>query len=233
MTNRTAILSAKYPQFAESLHQNGYSIIYSENVSCLIDFEQEHADLQCLLIDNTAFVLQRCKSLAESLKSHCNIILCADDIGRDYPKNTALSATVVGKNVICRTDSIDKNVEEYCKRNEYRLINVRQGYAKCACAIVSDNAIITADKGIYRDLAGTEIEVLLIKEGRVRLDGANHGFVGGASGYDSVERKLYFCGDIMKHPDYERIIKFCETQKTHIVSLTSDELIDIGGILFC
>ncbi len=228
-----AILSTQYPQFADRLHALGYEIIPSETVDRFISYEQDHADMQCLILDDTAFVLSCCKALANDLKSAYNVVLCADDIGHDYPENVPLNAAQVGKTLICRTDTLDDKVQSYCAEHDYRLLHVRQGYAKCSCAVVSENAIITADQGIIRSLKGSKIKVLPIGQGRIRLDGADCGFIGGASGYDKNNHTLYFTGDIRKHPDYEQIIDFCDKAGTIIVSLTDDELVDIGGIIFC
>lgn len=147
----------------------------------------------------------------------------------------ALSAVTAGKYLIARIDSLDAAVREYAVSRGYELVNVRQGYAKCACATVSDNAIITSDRGIYHSMKELNIDLLLIEEGRVALDGADYGFIGGASGLDvnNGERTLYFSGNIDRHPDAQRIRAFCEKHRTEILSLTDDELIDIGGIIFC
>ena len=230
-----AILSAEYPVFAESLKNRGFKIIESVNIEKLIPYERRHADMQCLIIDDTAFVLSCCSEIAESLKLDHKVILCGDNIDSNYPDNVPLNAAVVGNNVIARLNSLDAKVKEYCINRGYTLINVRQGYAKCSCAVVSDNALITADKGIYNSLKETNIDVLLIQEGRVRLEGADYGFIGGASGLDvtSGKRTLYFTGDIAKHPDHERIKAFCAKHETAIISLSESALTDIGGIVFC
>lgn len=228
-----AILSDKYPQFSAALREHGYETIPSERVERFIPYERDHADMQCLILDDTAFVLSCCRRLAEALSVRYNVVLCADDIGADYPRNVALNAAAVGKNVICNVNALDDCVKQYCNSHGYTLIHVKQGYAKCSCAIVSDNALITADQGICRALQGSEIDVLPIGKGSVRLDGANCGFIGGASGYDNKTKTLYFCGDICRHPDYKRIERFCEKHGTKIVSLTDDDLTDIGGVLFC
>ena len=229
------ILSGRYPQFAEALRERGCNVIYSEYVDILIPYERDHADMQCLIMDDTAFVLRRCERLARALSGLYNVVLCGDDIVAAYPGNVALNAAAVGKYVLARTASLAPEVRDHCAAHGYQLINVRQGYAKCSCAIVSDNAIITADKGIYNSLKETNIEVLLIEEGRVALEGADYGFIGGASGLDICESKrtLYFSGNITRHPDYERIKAFCDDRDTVIVPLTDDVLTDIGGMIFC
>lgn len=229
------ILSGKHPQYADTLRRRGYNVILSEYVECLIPYERGHADMQCLIIDDTAFVLRCCKRLTEALGGLYNVILCGDDIRAAYPGNVALNAAQAGKRLIARSDSLAPEVKEYCTENGYELINVRQGYAKCSCAIVSDNALITADRGIYNSLKESNIDILLIEEGRVALEGADYGFIGGASGLDITggKRTLYFSGDITRHPDYQRIKAFCIKNDTETVSLTNDELIDIGGMIFC
>ncbi len=228
-----AILSFKYPQFTQRLPDLGYEVIPSETVNRFISYEQQHADMQCLVLNDTAFVLSVCKRLTKALEGSYNAVLCADDIGGDYPRNVALNAAKVGKYIICRVDSLDDKVKAYCKANNFTLINVKQGYAKCSCAVVSDNAVITEDIGIYRTLSKTDIEVLLIGKGSVTLEGADCGFIGGASGYNKSNNTLYFCGDICEHPDFEKIKGFCDKHGTKIECLSDSQLLDIGGILFC
>lgn len=228
-----AILSEKYPQFAQRLSKLGYDIIPSETVDCFISYEQDHADMQCLILDDTAFVLSRCTALANALRSAYNVVLCADDITGEYPRNVALNAAQVGKNIVCRVDSLDNTVKAYCEDHGYGLINVNQGYAKCSCAVVSDNAVITEDVGIYRTLSKTDIDVLLIGKGRVALEGAEYGFIGGATGYEKHSKTLYFCGSIRDNADYCTIADFCKDHGTSIVELTDTHLTDIGSIIIC
>lgn len=228
-----AILSEKNPIFASRLSELGYDVIPSETVDCFISYEQDHADMQCLILDDTAFVLSRCGSLINALKSAYNVVLCADDIRGDYPRNVAMNAAKVGKNIICRVDSLDDKVKEYCDKHGYNLINVKQGYAKCSCAVVSDNAVITEDIGIYRTLSKTNLDVLLIGKGSVALEGADCGFIGGATGYDKLGKTLYFCGNIHDHPDYDMITDFCKKHGTDIVELSDTQLTDIGSIIIC
>lgn len=229
------ILSGEYLEYAERLSQRGYHVIFTEELPQLIEYERSHADMQCLILDDTAFILKECPCLAEQLKSIYHVVFTDNDVGGKYPANVRLNAAVVGKTVIANMKALDVQVVRYCENHGYRMIHVNQGYAKCSCAIVSDNAIITADNGIYNSLEETNIEVLKIRQGRVRLDGAEYGFIGGDSGLDICDnnRTLYFAGDIQTHSDYQQIRQFCEKHNTQIVSLTDSELVDIGGILFC
>ncbi len=228
-----AILSFRYPEYAQSLKNLGYEVIPSETVERFIPYERDHADMQCLIMDNTAFVLESCGRLADILRSDYNVITCGEFVDGKYPMNVPLNAAVTGDHIIAKSNSLDKKVVSYSEINGYKLIDVNQGYAKCSCAIVSDNALITADKGIYRALRNTDIDAMLIGQGSIRLCGAEYGFIGGASGYDKETETLYLCGDIKTHPDYEIVKEFCNKYNTKTVSLTPGPLTDIGGIIFC
>ncbi len=229
------ILSGENPQFGQRLSQLGYNVIYSEYLHGLIPYERRHADMQCLIIGQTAFVLKDCHAIAERLESSYHVVFTEKDINGKYPNNVLLNAAVVGKYLIANTKYLDKSVKEYCLNEGYQLIHVNQGYAKCSCAVVSDHALITADRGIYNSLKEYNIEVLLIRQGRVQLKGADYGFIGGASGLDirHGERILYFSGNICAHPDYDMISEFCGKHQTRIYPLTDTELYDIGGMIFC
>lgn len=228
-----AILSFKYPEFSRKLCELGYEIIPSEIVDCFIPYERDHADMQCLMIDDTAFVLKHCTELAEKLAVYFDVITCGENIGTEYPSNVALNVAVVGKRLIGRIKSVDVKITSYCKKQGFEIINVNQGYANCSCAVVSDNAIITADKGIYNTLKDAHIDVLLIGQGNIALEGAEYGFIGGASGYDPINKILYFCGNIDAHPDSKSMKSFCDKYTVKIVGLSSGQLTDIGGIIFC
>lgn len=228
-----AVLSTEYPQFASRLEALGYHVIPSGEIPCKMPYERRHADLQCLILNDTAFVLSCCTGLSEALCGTYRVVACGGSFSASYPDHVCLNAVQLKNRLICRVASLDEAVKDYCRKQGFALINVNQGYAKCSCAVVSDNAVITADQSILRALRNAEIDVLPTGQGSVALAGADYGFIGGASGYDQENHTLYFCGNICAHPDHDRIRSFCEAHGTRIVSLSNDYLIDIGGILFC
>jgi hypothetical protein len=98
---------------------------------------------------------------------------------------------------------------------------------------VSENAVITADKNIARTAEAAGADALLISTApeKIRLDGYDYGFIGGASGM--LEDTVYFTGDISSHPDAERIAEFCKAhKKKKMISLSKETLCDVGGIFF-
>lgn len=238
---RLAVMSDENPVFCERLSEFGYDIIPTEMVAPFIPYERRHADMQCLVTEDTTFILSCCETLQNALRTRYCVISCGDDIDGKYPKNVAMNALTLKKTLIARLDSLDGAVFNFCRERGYALVNVNQGYAKCSCAMAGDRRLITADRGIYRAIKrynesvaeNDRVEALLISEGYIRLDGTDYGFIGGASGFDSEKNTLYFTGNISLHPDFRKILDFCEAQKISVVSLSDEPLSDIGGIIFC
>lgn len=228
-----AILSTKYPQFANRLKKRGFTIIPSEIIPCKMPYERNHADLQCLILNDTAFVLSRCQQISNALSDDHDVISCGDTFSGEYPDNVCLNAVLLDHTLLCREPSLDKNVKEYCAEHGYELLHVNQGYTKCSCTVIADNAVITADIGISRVQKARNMDVLTIGQGSIRLDGAEYGFIGGAGGYHQTSKTWYVCGDIKYLPEYESIKYFCKKHHTNIVCLTDEPPVDIGGILFC
>ncbi len=156
------------------------------------------------------------------------LIFADEQPDKKYPRDVHLNCALVGNKVLCRTSSASSAIHELAKRKGLSLIDTRQGYAKCSVAVVSDNAIITADQGILKTATEHGIDALPVSEGGVRLDGYNTGFIGGATGL--AKDSLLFCGSLDTHPDCERIKQFCKKHNKQAVSLSYEPLTDLGTV---
>lgn len=147
-----------------------------------------------------------------------------------YPQNAAMCAVVLGNILIHRLDITAPAVLQYCRERSFREIGVRQGYAKCSCAVVDGRSFVTSDPGIF-DAASKcpELEVLRVREGFVSLPGYDHGFIGGASGL--VGDELIFNGDVSLHPDFPMIANFVESRGVKLRYFPGVPLTDIGSII--
>lgn len=235
MNNKLAVISNKVPQICDTLKNLGYKLIYTESVDGFISYEQNHADMQVLCIDNKVFVLSVCQKLGQSLLYEgLDVIFTSNYIEGRYPYNILLNAKIVGNNIIGKINSLDINLINHCKENGYNLINVNQGYASCSCVGIADNAIITTDDSIYKVLQGTEIDVLRISNDNITLHGAEKGtcgFIGGACAKLSEDTLLFF-GDIKNHRDYLSIKEFSNKYGIfNIISIQDIPLTDIGGAI--
>ena len=162
--------------------------------------------------------------------SGLELTLSSEPTGEKYPLDVLFNACLVGKRLICNEKTVSKLILEAARCLGCKIISVPQGYTKCSVTVVSDNAIITADKAIAAACRGAGIDVLTVSEGHITLPPYDYGFIGGASGL--FEDKVYFCGLIDSHPDGERIKKFCEKHQKTAISLTDRELQDTGSLFF-
>ena len=186
-----------------------------------------HADMLLLAVEDTLFIH---KDYDLEINGFNKIIKIDEPISSKYPNDILLNIAIVGRNAFANTKHASKTVLNHLKENGYSIHHVSQGYAHCSTCIVSENAIITADKGIAQAAQCVGIDVLLISEGNISLPPYNHGFIGGACG--ATSHSIYFCGSINYHPDGDKIREFIKNHSKDIIELSDSPLIDIGGILF-
>ena len=148
----------------------------------------------------------------------------------DYPFDVRFNAFEVGRCLFCSEKGVSGAVTDDAKRRGLDIVYVKQGYAKCSTVVVGENAIITADVGIANAARARGVYTLVVSSGGVTLDGYDHGFLGGASG--AFGNKVYFCGDLERHPDCAKIVEFCEKHGKKVVSLSPSPLFDAGTIFF-
>ena len=180
----------------------------------------------------------------KGISDHPDIFLCKmgvrDDspvffarkecLGKDYPDDVTFNAACTGKYFIHNLSCTDKNLLAEAKALGMTLINVRQGYTKCSIVVVDEEAIITYDEGIVKACSPyKDLSVLKVSPGFVRLDGFDTGFIGGASG--RVGDEIIFNGDLFRHPDFLRIVKFIEGRGLRCRWFSDYPLTDIGSIL--
>ena len=230
--NKFIVISNQNNDICSYLSKLNYILIHSDCISEFIDYEQKHADMQCLVLNNTVFVLKNAKNLSEQLREmNINIIETESVANGEYPENILLNALVIGQYIVGKVDYLDRKLIEYAQINGFKLINVNQGYTACSCCKISDNAVITTDKSIHRALSETDIDVLKISNNSIVLDDAKRGecgFIGGAS-CRLDDNCILFFGDITKHEEFESINKFMKKHNVSYKYIENLSLIDIGS----
>jgi hypothetical protein len=188
-----------------------------------------HADTAVIHLGGNRILLDRNQQILGSVleENGFEVHYTADRVKGEYPFDIALNFTIIGKNFLGKLNYADKKLRSLTE--DYNHLFVKQGYCKCSCLVVNENAIITDDKSIYDIAAKNCIDCLLIAKGDVSLDGHEYGFIGGASGKISDNEILFF-GDITKHRDYKKIADFIEKHGCKIISLDFP-LTDFGGIV--
>lgn len=219
-----------------SLNKSGFDIISLPDALYLDYPISSHPDMLIFQHSDMLFchreyyeknsgVIEKIAVLSES-----KLKLCNDKTENKYPFDVLFNCACVGKNLFCNINYISKEIILHAQQNELKIVHVSQGYTKCSVCTVSDNAIITSDRSIHKATKNIGIDSLLISPGNVTLDRYEYGFIGGASG--CCGNKIYFCGDFTKHPDGEKIQRFCISHNKTPISLSDDTLHDVGSILF-
>lgn len=145
-----------------------------------------------------------------------------------YPAETAFNTLLIGNYLIGGSTSISFLSSFETK---YEITTVKQGYTRCSVIPVTEQAAITADRGIADALKTVGIEVLLIRpETGILLKGYQYGFIGGCCGKISAH-ELAFCGDFKTLEQYREIEHFLERFDVEPISLTTEPMQDLGGIL--
>lgn len=220
---------------AEGLEGHGYTLVPMPPFCELDGPVSSHPDMLMFFGDRIYCHRRYLPAAREQLaliSEASGFALTASDepTGRRYPLDVLFNAAEIGNHLICRKASVSRLVLDYAAARGLVTLNVGQGYAKCSVCKVSDNAIITSDRGIADAARGAGIKVLTVRPGHVALDGYDCGFIGGASGSD--DDNVYFCGDVLRHPDGEAICDFCRSNGKNAISLSGEPLYDYGSIFF-
>lgn len=210
----------------DALKQEGFEVKLLAPFSALESPVDTHADMLLLVVDDTIFVH---KDYKIDLDGFEKIIKIDEPMSNKYPNDVLLNIAIVGKNAFCNTKFASKTVLKYLEENNFSIHHVAQGYAHCSTCIVSENALISADKGIVEAAKSVGIDALLISSGHISLPPYNYGFIGGSCG--SCGDKIYFCGSLKYHPDGENIRDFCQKHNKIVVELCDSPLVDVGGII--
>ena len=113
-------------------------------------------------------------------------------------------------------------------KNIYKHYFTRQGYSRCSVVPMGDK-ILTSDYGIYKTLKD-KIEVVLLSEENIPLDGFDNGFLGGTCGF--FENTLIFNGNIEKLNSYETIKMEAKKSGIKLLYPNNCDLFDTGSLIF-
>ena len=146
-----------------------------------------------------------------------------------YPGEVLLNAAPVGGRLFCLASA---TAVEICEHPAYRVVSVRQGYAKCSTLPVGEKALISEDPSILSSAKKEGLDTLQISPGAVQIEGYPHGFLGGAASFAPYggTDEILFCGDPATHPDAAATYEFCNAHKKKIIPLGKGPLVDVGTI---
>ena len=219
--------------FIADAHIDGEAVIIPPEISVLPEGLRRHADLGICIVSEKKAVCppETCAYYSEKLSPYgFEIISGKSPVGSNYPSDSAYNVGIVGKKCFLNKSVCDEHLYEILISEGYEIINVNQGYTKCSICPVDEKSFITGDKGIAAAGENAGLDVLLISNDNIFLQGYKNGFFGGSAGMCSKD-ELLINGDINTLPDYSRIKKFLQKRSIRIKSIKEGEVTDIGSII--
>ncbi|MDD6483685.1 MAG: hypothetical protein PUF72_03805 [Clostridiales bacterium] len=212
----------------EELKQLKIEAVLSAELECLHPSVAAHPDMQIHHIGKNKLV---CAKEAyrhyKALLPDAELICGTTPLCRKYPGDVLYNCVRLDNYLIYNPRSAA--IEILSEYGSLKRIPVKQGYSKCSIAVVSKNAVITSDNGIFKAL-NKKLDVLKITEGFIKLDGMNYGFIGGATGL--IDKNILAVnGSLKTHPDKDNITAFCKNHGVDIYELKKGVIEDIGSIL--
>ncbi len=223
----TVVVSSEDKRVAEALELLEVEAVFSDKSANLPEQTCFHPDVQVLHLGGNSFAVDdSCDTLFKKLKAIGANIAYYEKTGQEYPNDCVLNALLVGGTAFCLKQISANWKETHFDRIEF----VNQGYSRCAAAVVTEKAIITADLGIAAKARKKGIDCLVIPHGEISLNGYDYGFIGGCCGLVGQGR-LAFAGDPISASFGQDIYGFCKKHGVKILPLFNGQLTDIGGIL--
>ena len=190
-----------------------------------------HPDMIFAVLDGCMFLsaryYERNTAVIDRIALLGGLTVCPEEIVRNerYPNDVAFNIAVWRDAVICRPDVSCRALLTFAEERGYRIVPVKQGYTGCSC-LVTDDAVLTFDRGIAKVLEREKIPCVRLTEGGVNLPGYGNGsgFIGGAGGF--CGGTVYLCGNADSLPCADPI----KAAGHRIVSLSSAPVTDYGGI---
>ena len=215
----------------DALLKMGFNIIKTPEIDFVYDAISGHPDIMLHKISANEVVCEpRVYDYFHLKLPEMKITKGASFLKAIYPYDIAYNVCSVSNKIFCNIPNTEKEILKRYDEMGFDIIHVNQGYTKCSICVVSDNAIITADKGICKAAEKNRIDVLMVDDKDIKLKGFEHGFIGGATGLIS-KNKLAVNGNIERHREYIKIINFCKKYNVEVISLNDGEITDLGSII--
>ncbi len=186
-----------------------------------------HADLSAVHIGKS-IILSEYLNSCEQIHKLINIKYVPDPMQAVYPYDAALNFCIVADKLFYNPKSANAKLVKKCGCKH--LIAVKQGYTKCSICVVDENSIITSDKRIAEKAEIFGMNALYLPEQFVKLDGFDHGFIGGAS-FKIRKSELAFTGAIEDTNIKYKIESFLSERGIKPIYLTDKPIFDIGSAI--
>jgi len=149
-------------------------------------------------------------------------------VGKKYPESARYNALFASDKLILNPEISDSSIQ--ILNPDAEIIPIKQGYTRCSLIHLPNNTFITSDHGIEKILKLNQFKVLFVDPSCVKLEGFQHGFIGGACGIH--EDLLFICGRLKYFKEKDLFEEFTARAGVQIIELYDGQPIDIGTLIF-
>ncbi len=191
-----------------------------------------HPDMTlCPLFDGDVFVCPESYEYYKPLEDYgLKLVKGENSLKKEYPYDIAYNLVVLNGKLFHNLKYSEKGILKYLEKAGVEFIDVKQGYTKCSTYIVDEKSVITCDKKLCEVYEKNGIEALLVDNKEIKINGFDHGFIGGTGGKISKTEAGFF-GDVTVIKDYEKINSFLSKRGITIKILKNGPLFDYGSLI--
>lgn len=231
-----ALLGDETPAALSSvLRRHGYQVLYLPRNDRLPAPLAAHPDLSVFFAEDAVLTTAYYAKIARTeLSAVCRTVgrplrVIRKDVGDHYPQDTLLDALPLGRRLFCLPKATATELTEH---TAYRVVPVRQGYAKCAALPIGENALASADPSILAAAASEGVETLSLPVGGIALRGYGCGFIGGATSFSPYTERgeVFFCGDLRLYAGGARLADFLGQHRSSCHNVPGLFPTDVGTI---
>ena len=220
----------------QTLQRLGYELIEIKKSTKIYSEISSHVDIFACKVKNKIIAEKHVYDILKNKLKKYIIIQGNSVIQNVYPKDINYNVCIVGNKAIHNFKYTDSQIVQELKKNNFELINVKQGYSNCSIAVIDENSIILNDKGLYNSLNDSGLNILFLDympDIKLLNENGNYsemnGFIGGAIA--RIDDNIVVFGDLNKVDNKGYIRKFIEKKNLNIIDFSGLDVIDYGGII--
>lgn len=219
-----------------TLQRLGYELIEIKKSKKVYSEISSHVDIFACKVKNKIIAEKHVYDILKNKLKKYIIIQGNSVIQNVYPKDINYNVCIVGNKAIHNFKYTDSQIVQELKKNNFELINVKQGYSNCSIVVIDENSIILNDKGLYNSLKDSGLNILFLDympDIKLLNEKGNYsemnGFIGGAIA--RIDDNIVVFGDLNKVDNKSYIRKFIEKKNLNIIDFSGLDVIDYGGII--
>ena len=231
----TIIADSRIPEEAKKNLKKLGNVLFINPTSVTYNSISSHPDIFFFQKDDALIYAPNApkRIIKELKKRKIKLIEGKKEVGKKYPETVPYNAVGIGNLLIHNLKHTDETILSSYENH----INVNQGYTRCNLLALNENAFITSDLAISRQLSAVNsqsqsstVKVLYIDPKQIKLEGQRNGFFPGCCGV--WKNNLIVCGSTKNLKEKTELDKFLKENNFNLIELYDGELIDVGSIFF-